>query len=112
MFFVEERLLLQGGQPTLRCIVGDKVTVVLEEVYSGACDEHQGRSGLLKQLIHLGYNWPTMEAGANSFARHSKYVSLIVTESTYQQLNFTAYLLPGHFTQVRLIHILEVTYGF
>lgn len=70
-FFVDKGVLLGTGfnQAPLRCIVGEEITTVLREIHSGECDEHQGYSRLAKQIMHLGYYWPTMEANSLSFAR-------------------------------------------
>lgn len=55
-----------------RFIVGKEITTVLQEVHSGECGEHQGGSRLAKQIMHLEYYWPTMEADIVSFARRCK----------------------------------------
>lgn len=69
------------------CIVCDEVTRVLKEVHSKDCGKQQEGSRLLKQLIHLGYYWPTTKADATSFARRCKHVNLAITEFMLLWLN-------------------------
>lgn len=70
-FFVEEGELFRRGfgQSSLRCIASEQTTTILREVHSGECGEHQGGFRLAKQVMHVGYYWPTMEADLLSFAR-------------------------------------------
>lgn len=69
-FLAEDDMLFRRGfnQALLRYIAGDKVTRVLEEVHSGECGRHQAGSRLFKQIVHIGYHWPTIEADAVFFA--------------------------------------------
>lgn len=55
-FFEDEGILFKSefNQAPLRCIVGEEITTILLEVHSSECGEHQGRSRLAKQIMHLG----------------------------------------------------------
>ncbi|CAL5444637.1 unnamed protein product [Camellia sinensis] len=50
-----------AGTP-LRCLSKEESDLVLERAHE---IEHQGGARLFKQLIHLGYYWPTMESDAS-----------------------------------------------
>lgn len=67
-FFVEEGQLFRGGF-NQRWIGGSEVTKVLQEIHARHYGEHQWGSKVYQQTLHLGYYWPTLEAGATSFKR-------------------------------------------
>lgn len=52
----------------IRCIVGDEVDGVLKEVHARDCGKDQRGLKLFKQIVHLDYYWPTLEADDMSFA--------------------------------------------
>lgn len=54
--FVEVGLLFKKGfnQAPFRCIADDEVAKVLQEIYAGECNDHQGALRLFKQIM-LGY---------------------------------------------------------
>ncbi|XP_004292285.1 PREDICTED: uncharacterized protein LOC101302525 [Fragaria vesca subsp. vesca] len=52
-----------NGKP-LRCLGSTESQQVLEEIHVGECGEHQGKKSLYRQLLSLGYYWPTMRKDA------------------------------------------------
>lgn len=82
--FIEEGFLFQRGfdQAPLRCLEGDEMARALEEVDSGVCGNQQESSRLFKELVHLGYYWPTMEGTAGFFLKGANHVISKVIEST------------------------------
>lgn len=71
---MEEGISFRKGfnQAPLQCIADEEITTVLPEVHSRECDEHQGGLRLAKQVMHLGYHWPTIESDSLSFTRRCK----------------------------------------
>ncbi|XP_024171595.1 uncharacterized protein LOC112177546 [Rosa chinensis] len=53
-----------NGKP-LRCLGAAESQQVLEEMHAGECGEHQGKRKLYRQLLSLGYHWPTMQKDAH-----------------------------------------------
>ena len=49
-----------SGDP-LRCLGPKEVKEVVREVHFGGCRSHPGKRRLYKQLLLLGYYWPTMK---------------------------------------------------
>lgn len=55
---------------------------VLKEVHTEAYGEHQGGSKLDKQLINIGYYWPTMKSIHLASLKNVKRISLMAIELT------------------------------
>jgi hypothetical protein len=53
----------------LRCLDGNEVIDVLDEVHAGICGAHQSNPKLHYQLRHLGYYWPTMFDDSMKFTK-------------------------------------------
>ena len=43
------------SQPYLRCIEGEEVKYVLEEVHEGICGDHMGAKSLVRKIMRTGY---------------------------------------------------------
>ena len=43
------------SQPYLRCIEGEEVKYVLEEVHKGICGDHMGAKSLVRKIMRTGY---------------------------------------------------------
>lgn len=63
---------------------------VLEEIHLGVSNEHQEGSLLFKQLIHLNYYWPTMEADARRSQAHY--------QATHEEFTLKEITLMSHRT--------------
>ena len=64
--FVEWGILVRkrfNGEP-LKCLGTPETQLVMQEVHTGKCGDHQGKRRLLQQLLNLGYFWPTMKQDA------------------------------------------------
>ena len=57
------------SQPHLRCIEGEEVKYVLEEVHGGVCGDHIGAKSLVRKIMRTGYFWPTMQQDATKFVK-------------------------------------------
>ena len=62
-YFLQNGILFKrgcSGDP-LKCLGPREAREVVREVHSGDCGSHLGKRRLYKQLLLLGYYWPTMK---------------------------------------------------
>ncbi|BFG25056.1 hypothetical protein CerSpe_113300 [Prunus speciosa] len=70
-YFVDGSTLYRkgfNGEP-LRCLGESEARQVMQEIHAGECGEHQGMKRLHRQLLSVGYYWPTMEKDAHDFVK-------------------------------------------
>ena len=62
-YFLQNGILFKKGYngDPLRCLGLKEAKKVVREVHSGDCGSHPGKRRLHKQLLLLGYYWPTMK---------------------------------------------------
>ncbi|XP_021825313.1 uncharacterized protein LOC110766319 [Prunus avium] len=56
------------GEP-LKCLGEPEAQQVMQEIHAGECREHQGMKRLHRQLLNVGYYWPTMKNYAYNFVK-------------------------------------------
>ncbi|CAL9005243.1 unnamed protein product [Prunus brigantina] len=57
-----------NGEP-LKCLGKSEAQQVMQEIHAGECGEHQGMKRLYRQLLSIGYYWPTMKNDAYNFVK-------------------------------------------
>ncbi|CAL9024107.1 unnamed protein product [Prunus brigantina] len=57
-----------NGEP-LKCLGKSEAQQVMQEIHAGECGEHQGMKRLYRQLLSVGYYWPTMKNDAYNFVK-------------------------------------------
>ncbi|XP_021833842.1 uncharacterized protein LOC110773621 [Prunus avium] len=57
-----------NGEP-LKCLGESEAQQVMQEIHAGDCGEHQGMKRLHRQLLNVGYYWPTMKNDAYNFVK-------------------------------------------
>ncbi|KAM1052707.1 hypothetical protein ACFX2C_000277 [Malus domestica] len=57
-----------NGEP-LRDLGLSESSQVMQKVHAGECGEHQGMKKLHKQLLNLGYYWPTMREDTHNMVK-------------------------------------------
>ncbi|CAL2231673.1 unnamed protein product [Prunus armeniaca] len=57
-----------NGEP-LKCLGKSEAQRVMQEIHAGECGEHQGMKKLYRQLLSVGYYWPTMKNDAYDFVK-------------------------------------------
>ncbi|BFG30001.1 hypothetical protein CerSpe_162750 [Prunus speciosa] len=70
-YFVDGSMLYRkgfNGEP-LRCLGESEARQVMQEIHAGECGEHQGMKRLHRQLLSVGYYWPTMKKDAHDFVK-------------------------------------------
>ena len=69
-YFLQNDILFKKGYSgdPLRCL-GSKEARVVREVHSGDCGSHPGKRRLYKQLLLLGYYWPTMKRDSEELVK-------------------------------------------
>ncbi|XP_021819580.1 uncharacterized protein LOC110761419 [Prunus avium] len=70
-YFVDGSTLYRkgfNGEP-LRCLGESEARQVMQEIHAGECGEHQGMKRLHRQLLSVGYYWPTMKKDAHDFVK-------------------------------------------
>jgi len=45
----------------LRCLTQDEIETTLEQAHDGLCGGHFHAKALYKNILRIGYYWPTME---------------------------------------------------
>ncbi|CAL9013009.1 unnamed protein product [Prunus brigantina] len=55
-----------NGEP-LKCLGESEAQQVMQEIHAGECGEHQGMKRLHRQLLNVGYYWPTKKNDAYNF---------------------------------------------
>ncbi|KAI5317283.1 hypothetical protein L3X38_036990 [Prunus dulcis] len=56
------------GEP-LKCLGVSEAQQVMQEIHAEECGEHQGMKRLHRQLLSVGYHWPTIKNGAYNFLK-------------------------------------------
>ena len=70
-YFLQKGILFKrgfSGDP-LRCLGPREAREVVREVHSGDCGSHPGKRRLYKQLLLLGYYWPTMKRDSEELVK-------------------------------------------
>ena len=70
-YFLQKGILFKrgfSGDP-LRCLGPREAREVVREVHSGDCGIHPGKRRLYKQLLLLGYYWPTMKRDSEELVK-------------------------------------------
>ncbi|CAL9011308.1 unnamed protein product [Prunus brigantina] len=70
-YFVDGSTLYQkgfNGEP-LKCLGESEARQAMQEIHAGECREHQGMKKLHRQLLSIGYYWPTMKKDAHDFVK-------------------------------------------
>ena len=52
------------SQPYLKCLNLEDVEYVLKEIHEGVCGNHSRPCSLVRQVVRVGYFWPTMQKDA------------------------------------------------
>ena len=62
-YFLQNKILFKKGYngDSLRCLGPREARETVREVYSSDCVSHPGKRRLYRQLLQLGYCWPTMK---------------------------------------------------
>ena len=74
-----------NGDP-LRCLGPREARKIVREVHSGDCGSHLGKKRLYKQLLLLGFYWPTMKKDSEE---------LVKTYQAYQVLGEAIHTHPN-----------------
>ena len=71
MYFLQNGILFKRGynRDPLRCLGPREAREVVREVHSGDCGSHPGKRRLYKQLLLLGYYWPTMKRDSEELVK-------------------------------------------
>ena len=87
-YFLQNGILFNKGYSgdPLRCLRPKKAREVVREVHSGDCGSHPGKRMLYKQLLLLGYYWPTMKNDSEE---------LVKTRQACQILGDAIYTYPN-----------------
>ncbi|CAL8091801.1 unnamed protein product [Prunus armeniaca] len=70
-YFVDGSTLYRkwfNGEP-LKCLGESEAHQAMQEIHAGECGEHQGMKKLHRQLLTVGYYWPTMKKDAHDFIK-------------------------------------------
>lgn len=115
-FFLEGGLVFRRSfnQASSRCIVGDEITNALQKVYAGECGERQGGLRLSKQIMHLSYYEPTMEANSLPFTRRCQTCQFHRNKIHASAVELHSITTPSPFTlgpSISSTHHLEGTFG-
>ena len=70
-YFLQNDILFKKGYSgdPLRCLGPKEAREVVREVHSKDCGSHSGKRRLYKQLLLLGYYWPTMKRDSEEIGR-------------------------------------------
>ena len=70
-YFLQNEILFKRGYSgdPLRCLGPREAREVVREVHSGDCGSHPGKRRLYKQLLLLGYYWPTMKKDSEELVK-------------------------------------------
>ena len=70
-YFLQNGILFKKGYngDPVRCLGPKEAREVVREVHSGDCGSHPGKRRLYKQLLLLGYYWPTMKSDSEELVR-------------------------------------------
>ena len=70
-YFLQNGILLKKGNSgdPLRCLRPREAREVVMEVHSGDCGSHPGKRRLYRQLLQLGYYWPTMKKDSEELVK-------------------------------------------
>ena len=87
-YFLQNVILFKKGYSgdPLRCLRPKKAREVVREVHFGVCGSHPGKRRLYKQLLLLGYYWPTMKNDSEE---------LVKTRQACQILGDAIYTYPN-----------------
>ncbi|KAI5351066.1 hypothetical protein L3X38_003957 [Prunus dulcis] len=55
----------------LKCLGELEAQQVMQEIHAGECGEHQGIKRLYRQLLNIGYYWPTMKNDGYNFVKRT-----------------------------------------
>ena len=85
------------GDPS-RCLGPEETKVMIKEVHSGECGEHQGKKKLYRCLLQMGHYWPTMKKDIVEFVKkcHSCHVQANLIHIHLQNLHSMVTLWPFH----------------
>ena len=70
-YFLQNGILFKkwySGDP-LRCLMPKEAREIVREVHSGDYGSHPGKRRLYKQLLLLGYYWPTMKSDSKELVK-------------------------------------------
>ena len=70
-YFLQNGILFKKGYSgdPLRCLGLKEAREVFREVHSSDCGSHSGKRRLYKQLLLLGYYWPTMKSDSEELVK-------------------------------------------
>lgn len=70
-YFLQNGILFKKGYngDPLRCLGPREARAVVREVHSNDCGSHLGKRRLYKQLLQLGYYWPTMKMDSKKLVK-------------------------------------------
>ena len=70
-YFLQNEILFKKGYSgdSLKCLGPKEAREVVKEVHSGDYGSHPGKRRLYKQLLLLGYYWPTMKSNSEELVR-------------------------------------------
>ena len=70
-YFLQNEILFRKGYngDPLRCLGPREAREVIREVHFGDCGSYPGKRRLYKQLLLLGYYWPTMKKDSKELVK-------------------------------------------
>ena len=85
------------GDPS-RCLGLEETKVMIKEVHSGECREHQGKKKLYRCLLQMSYYWPTMKKDIVEFVKkcHNYHVQANLIHIHLQNLHSMVTPWPFH----------------
>jgi hypothetical protein len=70
---IDDELYKRGAADILmRCILGDQVRELLQQIHAGTCGHHAGPRTLVGKAFQQGFYWPTAVADSKNIVRRCK----------------------------------------
>ena len=87
-YFLQNGILFKKGYngDPLRCLRPKEAREVIREVHSDDCGSHPGKRKLYKQLLLLGYYWPTMKSNYEELVK-TRHACQIVGDAIHTHPN-------------------------
>ncbi|XP_050262692.1 uncharacterized protein LOC126707134 [Quercus robur] len=87
-YFLQNDILFKQGynEDPLRCLGPKEAREVVREVQSSDCESHPGKRRLYKQLLLLGYYWPTMKSDSEELVK-TYYACQVLGDAIHTHLN-------------------------
>lgn len=94
-------MLFKRGKstPWLRCVGQEEVLVIIEEIYQGICNTHEGTYTLVNKIFRQGYYWLTLKADMEKFVKRCNVCQLYGRAINTPAMNQTRISAPWPFFQ-------------